>query len=375
MFRTAFAYLTLIPLTFAATPALADLMQVFNIPNGDTLNVRAGPGGNHADIGDLQQHDIINVVGIDPNGQWAEIRYRGREGWVSTRYLRQPMRGDGSSILTGPHVVTGIKAGDPDGGLVVRNGDGTSFARLGVLRNNTEVHVIQRSRDKTWAMISYGSGVGWVSAAYLNTLDRVSQPTPQPMPSSNPQTAPDGGSLPGTFTVSGVAANDVLWVRDRAQASGAKITSLAPGSTVRVLGMATATWAQVSVNGMTGFVNARFLTRRWGSSGTVPQNGFRLDITCQGTEPFWTLGIAADRTVTYTSLINGQAPLTALNQTAPSAGGGYPYTFGAPPYSGVISQGACSDGMSSNAYSMSITLNKPSQGGGIETVYGCCNVN
>ena len=103
-------------------------------------------------------------------------------------------------------------------------------------------------------------------------------------------------------------------------------------------------------------------------------NGFPLGLTCRGTEPFWTLTIAEDRTVEYTSLNDGADPITSLTQTTPATGGGYPYTFGAQRYSGALDQTTCSDGMSDISYPMSLILIRALSGGQTETLHGCCNL-
>ncbi len=360
--------------------AETSFMQVTGVPQGDTLNVRTGPGSGFPDIGDIQPGQVLVILGYDETGRWAQVRYQGQLAFVSARYLRSPSRADGSSVTTGPHEVTGIKAGDPDGGLVVRDGPGSNHTNIGVLSNRTQVHVIQRSDDGEWAMISAGTGVGWVSATYLNSVPATGTPTPEPMPSPTPQTAPDGGSLPAMFIVSGVAADDNLNFRDAPGTSGNIIGHFAPGADVQVSGMASGNWAYVTDGETAGYVNIRYLTRNSGSSGSGADpvtlaNGFVLGILCRGTEPYWTFEIADDRTTTYTSLIGGPGPQSSLVQTTPSSlTGSYPFSFSAPPYSGLIKTQQCSDGMSDVSYTMSVSLNTPGQSGGTQTLNGCCSV-
>ena len=366
-------FLAIGALTLWAGLASAELMQVVGVAAGDTLNVRSGPGVKFADIGDIARSGAVNVLGYNTAGTWAKIQYRGQVGWVSAKYLSTGIRSDGSALATGPHVVTGIKANDPDRGLVVRTGAGSSFAALGVLRNDTAVHVIQRNGD--WAMIAVEGGVGWVNAAYL----AATTSTPQPIPSSDPQVAPDGGPLPAVFTVTGVAANDRLWVRDAPRATGNRLGGLVPGAVINVTGRASGNWVQVTLNGQIGYVNATYLTRDietgGESGGGSSAIGFPLDITCRGTEPFWTFTIAQNRAVQYNSLINGPEPVTYMTLSTASAGGGYPYDFNASPYAGTIRSQSCSDGMSDINYSMGIVLMIPLGNGGTETLYGCCNVD
>lgn len=356
--------------TLWAGLASAELMKVVDISDGDTLNVRSGPGTSHADIGDINEHTYVNVTGYSNDRKWAQIQYRGQMAWVSAKHLSAGQSGGTGSTGLGTNVVTGIAANDADGGLVVRGGAGKSFARLGVLRNNTAVHVIQQDGDGKWAMIGFEGGVGWVSTAYLTAMNAA--PTPMP---SNPQVAPDGGPLPAVFTVTGVSVNDRLWVRDAPQVTGRRLGGLTPGAVVNVNGRALGNWVQITLNGQIGYINANYLTRASQSSGASTANGFPLGISCRGTEPHWTLSIAADRSVQYTSLIDGPDLISSLTQTTPSVGGGYPFNFTAQPYSGVLNSQACSDGMSDISYSMAIMLSRPSANGGTETLHGCCNVD
>ncbi len=50
------------------------------------LNVRAEPKSGALKIGELQSHQIIKPLSID--GEWAKVQYEGKDGYVSTQYLR-----------------------------------------------------------------------------------------------------------------------------------------------------------------------------------------------------------------------------------------------------------------------------------------------
>lgn len=358
-------------LTLTITTASAEMMEVVNIADGDTLNLRAGPGASYPDRGDLFEHAHVNVLAYNEDGRWAQILHQGRIYWVASKYLAAPSSGaDTHPPRLGPNVVTGIAVGDPDGGLVVRDGAGTAFGRLGVLADHTAVHVIQFDRGGDWAMIAFGSDVGWVSTAYLAAMTS----TPEPMPDATPDVGPDGGPLPAVFSVSGVASGDVLWVRDAPRAGGNQIGSLNPGSVVNVNGRASGNWGQITLNGQIGYINMRFLTRMAENATSATANGFPLGLTCRGTEPFWTLEIGEDRRFQYTSLIEGPDPVRHLAMATPATSAGYPFAFKAHPLTGTIDQKSCSDGMSDTQYSMSIQLQRPSGNTGhMENLFGCCN--
>ncbi|WP_439122235.1 hypothetical protein [Marivita sp.] len=62
--------------------------RVTGVAATDTLNVRAEPSANSADIGDLA-HDArqIEAFEFDATGRWARIALNERDGWVATRFL------------------------------------------------------------------------------------------------------------------------------------------------------------------------------------------------------------------------------------------------------------------------------------------------
>jgi uncharacterized membrane protein len=150
-------------------------------------------------------------------------------------------------------------------------------------------------------------------------------------------------------------------------------------------------WGMIALTNGVGWVSTHYLAAMTSTPNTMPSadpqtapdggplpanlNGFPLGITCSGTEPFWSLTVANDRTVRYNSLIDGPDPATLLTQATQSIGGGYPFNFVAQPYAGSLNAQACSDGMSDIGYSMSILLTRPSGNGASQTLHGCCNVD
>lgn len=100
--------------TLATTPVLADAddpeyMRVRGVSAGSTLNVRAGPGLDHAKIGELPAdadgiRNLGCVGGLDfeawnaaseeereaaRKDRWCQIEYGELAGWVAGRYLAQ----------------------------------------------------------------------------------------------------------------------------------------------------------------------------------------------------------------------------------------------------------------------------------------------
>jgi uncharacterized protein YgiM (DUF1202 family) len=86
----------------ASTP-LASIYEVTKIPNGDYLNVRAGPGSNYSVINKLPpgRSDIVLGSKRVSNGSviWQEITVQGQTGWVNADYIRPGKAISASSSL------------------------------------------------------------------------------------------------------------------------------------------------------------------------------------------------------------------------------------------------------------------------------------
>jgi ABC-type branched-subunit amino acid transport system substrate-binding protein/uncharacterized protein YgiM (DUF1202 family) len=53
-------------------------------PRTGVINVRGGPGTNYDVIGRLQAAQVVQVIGISPNGEWYVIPFANTRGWVSS---------------------------------------------------------------------------------------------------------------------------------------------------------------------------------------------------------------------------------------------------------------------------------------------------
>lgn len=91
MIRAALIWLMLLP-ACAAAQSLPALHDVTGVAREDTLNMRTGPSTEFEVIGKLPPDAAgIEVVDIDPSGDWGLINIGERSGWVAMRYMtRQP---------------------------------------------------------------------------------------------------------------------------------------------------------------------------------------------------------------------------------------------------------------------------------------------
>ncbi len=148
---------------------------------------------------------------------------------------------------------------------------------------------------------------------------------------------------PALYDVAGVAADDVLNVREAPDAAAPIAGSLPSGAVIEVVKPNEAgTWGQVNIDEGLGWVSLRFLARRPDQTdGKFPEF-----TSCWGTEPFWHLNRRGNQ-ITYSVLGLDQfdVPDEIVWQQA-AINHRHRYSFRAENLVGFISRQYCDDGMS-----------------------------
>ena len=126
-----------------------------------SLNVRSGPSTSNGVIGSLKQNDKVEVIS-ESNG-WSKVKFSGKEGYVSSTYLKDSDGGNTGGGSENPNpsnnkIVTATS-------LNVRSGPSTSSSKIGSLRQNEVVEVISESNG--WSKIKFNGKEGYVSSDYL----------------------------------------------------------------------------------------------------------------------------------------------------------------------------------------------------------------
>ena len=208
------------------------------------LNVRKGPSTSYAKIGKLANGSKVNVIAT--SGGWSKINYGSTVGYVSNDYLVN--EGHTNNESTTGTTVKYVKA---SGGLNVRKGPSTSYAKIGKLANGSQVKVISTSGG--WSKINYGSTVGYVSNDYLVNEGHT----------NNESTA---------GTTKYVKANGGLNVRKGPSTSYAKVGKLANGSQVKVISTSNG-WSKIESGNINGYVSDQYLTANKPSTGGSDNTG------------------------------------------------------------------------------------------------------
>jgi uncharacterized membrane protein len=191
------------------------------------------------------------------------------------------------------------------------------------------------------------------------------------------------------YSVTGVAAGDVLNIREdvasAGQASSARIVGSIPPDAAGVEGTGVSVeiggslWRQVAYGGVTGWVAARYLKAIDGG-GDVPP----VDLTCGGTEPFWSMtfsaaaavredpfGSAGNKRTTYVpapgGFASGRRHVWAVMLRPAKGSQAATAVF--------LRTDACSDGMSDLTFPIEFVLAEHESGGAAgATLSGCCHL-
>lgn len=175
--------------------------------------------------------------------------------------------------------------------------------------------------------------------------------------------------LPTLFDVAGVAADDVLNIRETPSASAAIVGRLAPNArNVEVVAERDG-WMQVNTDERSGWVNGRYLTYR---VDVWEENALPAGLTCAGTEPFWSVAVAGGN-VTLDRPEGGRT--MALHRILSTGWHRNPRrAVVADGLTAVIAPAACSDGMSDRAYGLEATVILGT-GPQAQMLNGCCSLS
>ena len=141
--------------------AEADLGTAVLNTDGESLNLRSGPGTDYSSLISIPGSAVLTVTGID-NG-WYKTSYNGFEGYVSSDYVTLT-GSDGSD--TSPS--TGILNTD-GASLNLRSGPGTDYSSLVSIPASAVLTLT--GLENGWYKTSYGGFEGYVSSDYVVLSD------------------------------------------------------------------------------------------------------------------------------------------------------------------------------------------------------------
>ena len=156
-------------LTLAVDAAnnVAQAACVTGVSGWDVLWMRAGPSVRYRRVGSIGPRACgVRVYWSTcvRGGRWCKVRYRGRIGWVNTRYLDEG--GDGAGWSHPNACVVGVARWDV---LWMRAGPSVRYRRIGSLPPGyCGVAVTNRCRGNWCYVFSREGAGGWVNMRYIH---------------------------------------------------------------------------------------------------------------------------------------------------------------------------------------------------------------
>ena len=134
------------------------------------VNVRSGPGFNHAVIGKLEGGDSVKRTGIGKHG-WSRITYEGKTAYVANNYVT-PDSPETAGGATYQEVNQTVKA---TAKVNVRKGPGVGYPVLGQLKAAEQV-TRTGIGSKGWSRIKYDGKIAYVANNYLKVVSNTAVP-------------------------------------------------------------------------------------------------------------------------------------------------------------------------------------------------------
>ena len=225
-----------------------------------SLRIRSAANTNSTILGYLKQGEKITVLG-KANG-WAKISYKGKEGYVSLRFVQ---------ISTGSNASNGNNGQVEEIGIVntsllnVRQGPSTSTAIVARLKSGESVVIL--GKENGWAKVRVNGVEAYVSLQFLKLKQSSSyeviteagkvQKSNGMEAEKELQTRPEDGYIVSDGKVVNmkqgfVRANKLINIYDIA--TGKKLTYVRGGADLKFLKVA-GDRVHVKIDGTTGYVN------------------------------------------------------------------------------------------------------------------------
>ncbi|MBD8022059.1 SH3 domain-containing protein [Microbacterium sp. Sa1CUA4] len=234
------SYLTNAPATPpATTPAPAPTTDTYTATAALAFKATASASGTS--LGVIPQGANVGSIQAT-SGSWAKVTYNGKTGWVQRSYL--------TNAPAAPPATTPAPAPTTDtytatAALAFKATASASGTSLGVIPQGANVGSIQATSG-SWAKVTYNGKTGWVQRSYLTNA-----------PAAPPATTPAPAPTTDTYT-----ATAALAFKATASAGGTSLGVIPQGANVGKIQATSGSWAKVTYNGKTGWVQRSYLIQK-----------------------------------------------------------------------------------------------------------------
>ncbi len=178
--------------------------------------------------------------------------------------------------------------------------------------------------------------------------------------------------FPEVFTVTGVASDDTLNIRNKPSERSADTGDLYPHDQIEVIALSEdRNWGKIIWQEGNGWVSMRYL--RPSPLPHMPDSEMPLQLACSGTEPFWSATLWPNRNLEFKDYAtDAPASFQRIGQSSTAQGfAPVSFAFTAGKFTGLLERSPCSDGMSERDYGWQLRLLDQASGR-LQLRSGCC---
>lgn len=153
-----------------ATPNPPANTPAIGVVNTGAVNVRSGPGYGFPIVTIAYQGYTFSLLGRTADNAWVNVRMVDTTiGWVNSSALNTNVPVGSLPVITAVAPPTsGATAVVNTGALNVRSGPGPQFTALTSVPFGTNLSLIGRNSNASWAKVRLSTGVeGWVNTSYI----------------------------------------------------------------------------------------------------------------------------------------------------------------------------------------------------------------
>ena len=267
---SALALALVLIMSMLPTSAMASMIMYVRTGNSGRLNLRALPSTQSESLGLFANGTAVTVDYT--SGEWAYVNISGKRGFMLLSCLTTTVPSGGSPVVTPTNTpahtenTTMYVSTGNSGGLNLRANNSRSAKSLGVYANGTQLTVLGRADG--WAYVSVNGNLGYMMLQYLTPY------SPDPV-------TPVGPTLnPGAATIMYISTGNTgrLNLRELPSQQSRSLGLFSNGTPLQAILLASG-WAQVIVNGQSGFMMSKFL------SAVAPGSGGSATPKPDGTAP------------------------------------------------------------------------------------------
>lgn len=204
------------------------------------LNIRSGPGTSYSIVGSVKRSNIVVILECTSNS-WYRINYQGKEGYVSTEYLKDVLKAENFEA-TGK--VTGSDCR-------MRSKPSTSSSVLGTYNSGIKMNVI--GINNGWYKVKYDGKTGYMRSDLMTIVGASSSSSNAPVTEEK--------------TEIGIVKGYGCRMRSEPNTSSKILGTYNAGTRMTVLGSENG-WYKIKYDGKTGYMRSDLMEIGTGSSNS-----------------------------------------------------------------------------------------------------------